>query len=340
MINGEGGFSRSRLPRFFWKPQDICCKKGIAMFKTLPAGLPLLAAVALGPALAIDGVASGQNQSTSTETQAAGMRAERPKSTKGVLAMVNGTPITEADVRLALSVGGHSKDIPSEHRKNVLGVIVRRELIRQRAVALRLDVNPTYQEKLRRMEARINAFKRQELSELFWRETARKVEVSEAEAKKYFAENAARIRTDLHVWQILLRKEGLAELALNDLQQGKPFEEVAGRRFPKMPKTARAPWDLGHLKWKQVPKSWRNVVYDMKKGEVSSVIRGPNNRFWIIKLIDKRENPDITLESIKPTIMEVLKNAKIEDLRAQIDRDLRAKATIVYSNRPVGSSEE
>lgn len=70
---------------------------------------------------------------------------------------------------------------------------------------LGLDANPRYQEKLRRIEAQINAFKRKELSELFWREIAARASVSEAEAKEYFAENAARIRTELHVWQILLR---------------------------------------------------------------------------------------------------------------------------------------
>lgn len=305
------------------------------MFKTASVLLPLLATVAFEPTLA-----SGRSQSTSTENPPTGTRAQPPESTKDVLATVNGTPIGEADVRVALSSGGHNKEVPPGHRKNVLEVIIRRELIYQRAVGLGLDANASYQEKLRRMEAQINAFKREELSELFWREITGRAVVSEAEAEKYFAENAARIRTELHVWQILQRKEGLIEQALNDLEQGTSFEEVARRQFSKLPKTAGAPWDLGYLRWKQVPKAWRNVVYDLKKGEVSRVILGPNKRFWIIRLVDKRENPDITFESIKPTIMEVLKNAKTEELREKTERDLRAKASIVYSKGPVGASEE
>ena len=132
----------------------------------------------------------------------------------------------------------------------------------------------------------------------------------------------------------------MIEQDLNDIARGTPFEAGPRARFPKLPKTVGAPWDLGYLRWQQVPKAWRNVVDDLKKGEVSGVIRGPNNRFWIIKLIDKRENPDITFESIKPTIMEVLKNAKIEELREKTDRDLRAKASIVYFKGPVEASEE
>ena len=305
------------------------------MFKTASVLLTLLATVAFASTLG-----SGRNQSTSAESQAAGRPAQPPDSAKDVLATVNGAPIGEEDVRFAMRSRGHDKEIPPEHRKNVLEVIIRRELIYQRAIELGLDANPRYREKLRRMEAQINAFKRKELSELFWREIASAATISEAEAKKYFAENATRIRTELHVWQILQRKEGLIEQALNDLEQGTSFEEVARRRFPKLPKTGRAPWDLGYLRWNQVPEPWRSVVYDLKNGEVSGVIRGPNNRFWIIKLMDKRENPDITFESVKASIMEVLKNAKIEELREKTDRDLRAKASIVYSKGPVGASQE
>ena len=89
-----------------------------------------------------------------------------------------------------------------------------------------------------------------------------------------------------------------------------------------------------------MPESWQGVVKDLPKGEVSGVIQGPNNRFWIIKLIDKRENPSITFESVKPSIMEVLKSAKIEALREQADRELRAEANIVYTEAPLNAPEE
>lgn len=302
-----------------------------------PSGLlPLLVAAALSPA-----VACGQNQSTSAPNQATTSGVQPPASDPDVLATVNGTPIREADVSFALSRRGHDPEIPPEHRKNVLEVIIRRELLYQRALELGLDANASYQEALRAMEAQLNAFKRDELAELFSRrEITGKAVVSDAEAQKYFEENTARMQTELHVWQILLRKESAIEQALKDLEQGTSFEEVAGRRFSSLPKTDRAPWDLGYLRWNQVPEPWRNVVYDLKKGEVSGIIRGPNNRFWIIKLLDKRENPDITFEKVKPTIVEMLKTAKTEELREKTDRDLRAKAKIVYLNSAAKPSDE
>jgi len=89
-----------------------------------------------------------------------------------------------------------------------------------------------------------------------------------------------------------------------------------------------------------VPESWQDVVTDLPKGKLSGVIRGPNNLFWIIKLIDKRENPSITFESIKPSILEVLKSAKIEALREQADRELRAEANIVSTEAPLNAAAE
>jgi len=281
-----------------------------------------------------------QSNTTATPHQDAATSNQSLGTKTDTLATVNGTPIGEADVRFALSSGGHNKEVVPKHRKNVLDVIIQRELISQRAVELGLDANAGYQEKLRRMEAQFSAFKREELSQLFWREMARRTAVSEAEAEKYFADHAIRIRTELHVWQILLRDAGSIEQALNDLKQGTSFEEVAAKQLPKLPKTAGKPWDLGYMRWNQVPTAWGDVVYDLEKGEVSGVLRGPKNRFWIIKLIDKRENPDITLERIKPTVMEVLKNAKIEELHERIDQELRAKANIVYLETPYQSSEE
>ena len=96
-------------------------------------------------------------------------------------------------------------------------------------------------------------------------------------------------------------------------------------------RSARKPWELGYLRWEQIPESWRDVVYGLSAGETSGVIRGPNNRFWIIKLVDKRDNPAITYEAVKPRIMKMLTNEKVQRLSDQSNRVLREKAQIVYT---------
>lgn len=264
-----------------------------------------------------------------------------PVLEKGVLATVNGTPITEADVQFAtIRAGGHGTEGPLMDKKTALENIIQQELAYQRALELGLNKESAYQKQLAKIEAQVSAFKRGKLSEAFLQqEVAKRAAVSDAEAQDYFGKNAAQLRTEMHVWQILRRDANSIEQALHDLVNGIAFEEVAGKGFPEMPNTNRKPWDLGYLKWNQIPEAWREVIQDLNVGKTSDIIRGPNKRFWIIRLVDKRENPGITFEDIKPRIMKILKNQKQQQLQKEIRQELRKTARIVYqSQKATGSN--
>ncbi|MDZ4344006.1 MAG: peptidyl-prolyl cis-trans isomerase [Candidatus Binatia bacterium] len=255
-----------------------------------------------------------------------------PAPTPGVLATVNGVPITEEDVRYASAgKGTHETGGRAVNKNDVLDEIIQQELIYQRAVKLGLEAEPTYQRDLGKLEAQVNAFKRKRLSQVYFeRETARRAEVSDAEAREYYAKNTARLRTEVKVWQILKRNKDQIDQALNDLVRGKRFEDVAGKGLPNLPAAVGKPWDLGYLRWEQLPEPWRDVAYALKPGERSDIIRGPNDRFWIIKLIDRRENPAVSFEESKPSIMKMLRAEKMQRLREDISRDVREKARITY----------
>jgi parvulin-like peptidyl-prolyl isomerase len=247
------------------------------------------------------------------------------------LALVNGVPITVADVELAsTSKGAHDKGAAAPSRKNVLETVIRQELVRQRAVELGLDKDPQFRRKLSRMQAQLDMFQRGELGELFFRDEVRgKADIDAQEARKYFEEHEQRIRLELHVWQILIRDEAGIEQAKAELDDGAPFEQVAAKQFPKLPE-GKAPWDLGYLKWKQVPEAWQDVIYDLEPGQVSDIISGPRNRFWIIKLIDRRENAELTFENVEQIIGTTLRSQKIEQLHEQAAKDLKDRAEIQY----------
>jgi peptidyl-prolyl cis-trans isomerase C len=257
-----------------------------------------------------------------------------------IAATVNGVPISEAEIEFKLKKNKHIAEATPEARKNVLNAVVQEELVFQRAAKLGFEADASYQEALRHIEAQSRALKREELGKVFQRELSKNVTVSEEEAQKYF-ESATLIRTELHVWQILARDEGALQQALRDIQGGKPFEEVAAGRFPKIPETGPKPWDLGYLKWQFVPISWRDVVNNMKIGEVSGIIRGQGRdkgRFWIIKIIDRREDPKVTFDAIKPTIIGVLRNEKFDALLEQTRQDLWNTAKVDYSSPKPGNS--
>ncbi len=254
-----------------------------------------------------------------------------------VLATVNGVPVTRADVLLASRGAGHDSTAMPESsmnpaiQKNILETIIREELVAQRAAELGLTADAEEQRELRRREAELSALRRKVLSAAYYRHERAEANVTEQEARRYFDANAARLRTELHVWQILLRDEGRIEQARREIESGTPFEEVARRQFPGLPQSSPSPWDLGYLKWNQVPEAWRSVVYALANGQHSGVVRGPRGRLWILKLIDKREDPSITFAGAEATIIEILRSERIEARRVEADRSLRSKARIVYA---------
>jgi len=270
----------------------------------------------------------------STPAQAQQGKQPAPAVAVNVLATVNGTPITSADVQLAIKAAGthQGQAIPSDS-KAVLDNIITQELIYQNAKRLGIDADPAYQEELRRLETEVTAFKRKKLTEVFLRENARNIKISDAQARAYFTANAAQFRTVYSLSQILRRNEGLINEDFKELGRGVPFEKVAAKQYPNLPPSVNAPWDLGPLRLKQLPAEWNSVVSSLKKGQHSGIIRGPNNRFWIIKLKDKREDTTVSFESAKPMIIEMMQAEKAQQLRETTIRDLRNTAKIVYSKQ-------
>jgi parvulin-like peptidyl-prolyl isomerase len=278
--------------------------------------------------------------SDSAEREPSKRHAPRP----GVLATVNDVPITEAEVRLRSKSSSHEtgKLAPdaTAHAEDpatsaaVLETIIREELMAQRAVELGLELAPADQEVLAAREAELAVFRREKLADLYVRHDRARVEVTDAEARRYWDDNAARLRRQLHVMQILVREEARIEDVQRRLEAGADFEEVARSMFPNLPAEAPRPWDLGFLRWSQLPETWRPALERLEKGHTTGILRGPRNRFWIVKLVDAREDADATFDSLRAHIMEVLRAEKLAAVRAEAQRKLRDGARITYTNRP------
>lgn len=250
-----------------------------------------------------------------------------------VLATVNGVPITEADRRQIIKrAAGHGQEVTPGADKNVLETLVRNELIYQQSLELGLDKNPEYRRRLDEIEAQLREYKRQELYTLYRGYIRNKAVVTDPEAREYFEKNSKRIQTKYHVWQIYYKGEE-ARIAedYKELNSGKSFEKVAARRFPNLPKGMKAPWDLGYLYWFQIPAFWQNSIDRLEPGQVSEIIEGPNERFWVIKLVDKTVDPKITYDTEKGKIVEVLQKQKADELSENMLSQMRTKSKIVFS---------
>jgi len=248
-----------------------------------------------------------------------------------VLATVNGVPITENDVRRSLKRIPHGETLNPEAAQNALQTLVRNELIYQKSLELGLDKIPEYRRKMDEIEAQLRDYKRQEMSIAFREYMKNQAAVTDAEAREYFEKNSRKIQTKLHVWQIYYKGDE-ARIAEDDkeLKSGVSFEKVAARRFPNLPKGMKAPWDLGDLYWFQIPAPWQGMIDRLEPGQTSDIIKGPNDRFWVIKLVDKSIDPNITFDTEKLKIVDVLRKQKADELDEKTLSQMRANSKIIY----------
>ncbi len=245
------------------------------------------------------------------------------------VASVNGVEITQAELGLALKPTGHGGDQP-DRRGTAIAALVHDELVRQKATELGLEPEGPLAEEIARLEAQLAIARRRALNDAYYRhEIEKKAEPTDGEARAYFATNAAMLRAQFHLFQILTRDEAQILSVQRELATGAAFEDVARRQFPGLPEAAGLPWELGDLSWKQLPEPWRPVLEAMKPGDVSPIIHGAGGRFWILKLVERRANPALGFEDVRASIVEDLKRARLAQLAAQTDLDLRKTARIV-----------
>jgi peptidyl-prolyl cis-trans isomerase C len=272
----------------------------------------------------------GEPVEPSTSTPAVDSATDDPRSTPpDAWAVVNGAAITRADMTLAMATAGHKEDYSPERSRRVLEDLIEDELIAQDAERLGHAHNREYLEKLGKLEAQVKAFKRQALGEVYFREEVRKkARVTEEQTTRYFGENEQRIRTELHIKQILRKSQPEIDATQARLQAGEDFDAVAASRFTGATTEGRQPWDLGHLKWTQIPAAWHAAVEQLADGEVSGVLSNPSGRFWIIQIVERRVNADITLEQMAPVIESLLEKETIDARRSELKAARRAAASI------------
>lgn len=260
-----------------------------------------------------------------------------PAASTDVLVTVNGTPIRASEVFYAISRKKSGRGGPPDVAtvKATLEELVDQEVARQAAAAAGMTADAEYQKKLRFYEAPFVQFQREELARMFvQRRAAAEQQVDEAELRKYFDAHAAALKTELHLMQIMVRNdEGKIREMKKKIEAGATFESVAATLFPpNLPPGSSPPWDLGVMRWTQVPAGWRDALEKMKEGEVSDVIAGPKGRLWIVKLVSRKANAAVTFEQLKGEIGELIQAEKGTGLSDKIKSELRQRAKIVKVN--------
>lgn len=255
-----------------------------------------------------------------------------------VLVKVNGTPITDQELSFWLQ-GPHGGATDPDLRAKALDQLIDAELYYQKGLQLGLDKDADYQKEIHQLELRVAAAKRSEMMRrVFAREIEDKVTVSEVEMSQYYDAHAEQIGTALHLASIPFRSEDEAVKALDEIKNGKTFEQVAQVTFPPLPKASKnahkTPWDLGWIDWSRIPTEWLHPLYSLKVGEVSGVLSNGRGNVRLFKLLARKTNAKSNLKSASPYIQRRVRDAKVRAMETEFVRELRKDAKIERLSSP------
>ena len=282
-------------------------------------------------------LAACQQGPTATAPEAAAPEAGAQARTD-VLAWVIGQPLTQADLDHVTPTG---MVLSPAQRKNLLEVLIGKELEAQRARALGLDHNAAFQAKMRPLQARVDATARDELGKLLYREQVeRQVQVSEEDVGRYLAQHEDEIRTERHLLQILRRDAAGIEEARQRLARGESFDAVAAAGIRSPPGGGARPWDLGFLGWSQVPEAWTEALATLEPGGISGVIEGPGSRYWIIQLVQVRRDETTSLAEYRPLVETAIRRERVEARQAELQAELRHGDRIEFTDAPPPAPED
>ena len=91
------------------------------------------------------------------------------------------------------------------------------------------------------------------------------------------------------------------------------------------------------MAWAQVPPPWWSELDSLTPGKTSGLIADRGDRYWVVKVIERKQNPAMTFAAAAAAIDATLRARKFEERREAAMKALRAKAKLEVSS---GSAAE
>lgn len=259
-----------------------------------------------GSALALIGVAAlalpaaGQSTAPAAAPAAAAAPAPTPDP-KTVIATIDGTPITEADLELASQdFSEELAKVPAEQRrKAVLDVLVDLKLMATAAEAAGLDKSDEFQRRLALLRERAlrNEFFRAKVDEA----------VTDDQVKKRYDTEIAKITPveEVHAEHILVPTEDEAKAIIKDLDAGSDFAKIAKDKS-KDPGSAPMGGDLGFFSKGKMVKEFDDAAFSLPVGSYSKTPIKTQFGYHVIKVVEKRQQPLPAFDEVKDQVRQLV----------------------------------
>lgn len=202
-----------------------------------------------------------------------------------ILATVNGTPITEAEVNeflAGLGQRGAAYNSP-EGKKAILNQIIGDRLLLTDAKRNLLEAEPEFKAQLARMKDRL-------LTGYALEKVISAVKVSDKEAQDYYEANTDKFMMgeSVNASHILVDTEEKALAILDEINFGTKSFEDAAKEYSSCP-SGKEGGSLGDFGRGQMVPEFDNAVFEMEVGEVTKTPVKTQFGFHLIKLNAKNE---------------------------------------------------
>lgn len=195
-----------------------------------------------------------------------------------------------------------------EGKDKFLDELIKRELIYQHALKMKLDKDPEYLDKTREFE------KMTLVSLVLKKEVEDKAAVDDAEVKSFYDKNADKftIGTELRASHILVETEKEAKDIHARIKKGESFGDLA-KKYSKDRGSADKGGDVGYFtRGKMVPE-FENAAASLKPGEVSEPVK-TRFGYHIIKLTEIKQGNRASFEQSAESIHRQLLGEKRKNL--------------------------
>ncbi len=238
---------------------------------------------------------------------------EEPQLPKDTVAVVNGEPITLTQMQEMVAAVPQLAEVPFEEMyPNLLEMLINNTVIMKGAEEAGIPERPEIKRQLRNMKEQVVG--QTYLDELL----ASKVTEEEIQAR--YEEEVKRFvrEEEIHARHILLKTEKEAKDVLIQLRAGAKFNEVADK---KSLDESTEGGDLGYFTKGMMIPEFGDVVFDMKKGDLSEPIKTPFG--WHVVLVEDKRlvNPpklEDVYDDLKRMVMETKLPSVMEEERARM----------------------
>ena len=140
---------------------------------------------------------------------------------------------------------------------------------------------------------------------------------TDAEVQAYYEQHAADFKSGerVHVRQILVRDEDLADNIIQKLKKGATFEDLSAEH--SLAPNAKKGGEIGFVSRGELPKMFEDEIFALKPGSVSNVIR-TDASFHIFKVDERRPAGMVDLAAATPLIRERLKEDEVRQRMAEL----------------------